>query len=119
MSYACPCHMPGLDPGPCSDLLEVAQHPHMPERGEMRQPNWGEAFIGSNIGSNKTCPSAQACTQVASARHSRLRELVQGALHSVSRPLTDRPNQGVCEAEQSTNAIVFSHVAKAPAVFGH
>eukprot|EP00955_Chlamydomonas_euryale_P015259 163206-Chlamydomonas_euryale.AAC.2 len=26
------------------DVLEVAQHPHMPERGEMRQPNPGEAF---------------------------------------------------------------------------
>eukprot|EP00955_Chlamydomonas_euryale_P023248 245061-Chlamydomonas_euryale.AAC.3 len=32
---------------PCT-VLEVAQHPHMPERGEMRQPNPGEAFIGSN-----------------------------------------------------------------------
>eukprot|EP00955_Chlamydomonas_euryale_P083644 363879-Chlamydomonas_euryale.AAC.9 len=25
----------------------MAQHPHMPERGEMRHPNPGEAFIGS------------------------------------------------------------------------
>eukprot|EP00955_Chlamydomonas_euryale_P058349 357031-Chlamydomonas_euryale.AAC.8 len=29
-------------------MLELAQHPHMPERGKMRHPNPGEAFIGSN-----------------------------------------------------------------------
>eukprot|EP00955_Chlamydomonas_euryale_P049733 354338-Chlamydomonas_euryale.AAC.1 len=40
MSVCCPARTGGV--------LEVAQHPHMPERGEMRQQNPGEAFIGSN-----------------------------------------------------------------------
>eukprot|EP00955_Chlamydomonas_euryale_P077232 362891-Chlamydomonas_euryale.AAC.4 len=36
----------------------MAQHPHMPERGEMRHPNPGEAFIGSN-----SFTSIPYCTQ--------------------------------------------------------
>eukprot|EP00955_Chlamydomonas_euryale_P088924 364425-Chlamydomonas_euryale.AAC.4 len=44
--------------------LGLAQHPHMPERGEMRQPNPGEAFIGSNRNrshSNKGRWAGPAC----------------------------------------------------------
>eukprot|EP00955_Chlamydomonas_euryale_P067458 359841-Chlamydomonas_euryale.AAC.11 len=49
-------------------LLEVAQHPHMPERGEMRQPNPGEAFIGSNTHGTRGPSVKNRCTPWALAR---------------------------------------------------
>eukprot|EP00955_Chlamydomonas_euryale_P059680 357450-Chlamydomonas_euryale.AAC.4 len=46
-------------------LLEVAQHPHMPKRGEMRQPNPGEAFIGGPLvrdgGAEGGCARTRGC----------------------------------------------------------
>eukprot|EP00955_Chlamydomonas_euryale_P110549 366006-Chlamydomonas_euryale.AAC.10 len=42
------------DSGTCQ-LLEVAHHPHMPERGEMRRPNPGEAVVGSNTSRPGPC----------------------------------------------------------------
>eukprot|EP00955_Chlamydomonas_euryale_P043070 352480-Chlamydomonas_euryale.AAC.1 len=54
-------------------LLEVARHPHMPERGEMRQPNLGEAFVRSNHqNSERRCLNQIAITHIrARAVHAR------------------------------------------------
>eukprot|EP00955_Chlamydomonas_euryale_P062075 358284-Chlamydomonas_euryale.AAC.1 len=59
----------------------MAQHPHMPERGEMRHPNPGEAFIGSNTFFPRPPPPRlhRTCT---SAVHSAVRR--GGAQNSVS-----------------------------------
>eukprot|EP00955_Chlamydomonas_euryale_P007853 82987-Chlamydomonas_euryale.AAC.1 len=41
-------------------MIQVGQHPHMPERAKMRQPNLGKAFVSCNNTFLRACPSYAA-----------------------------------------------------------